>query len=119
MKWNFECESERRDYLHNRLVPRWNDFRAVKKCAALQFQYDTDFFDTIHPAQQAISIAIGNLRRSLPAHENIQTAISLTAIPLLLGFVNPRRAEPSRKSNQGNDEHESDSIQIQNPRAPA
>jgi len=46
-------------------------------------RYDTDFFGTVHVAQQTISIAIRNQRQSLLAHQNIQTAISLTAIRLL------------------------------------
>jgi hypothetical protein len=116
MKWNFECESERRDYLHNCIVRRCNGFRAVKKCAVLQIRCDNHLFGTIHLEQQTISIVIRNLRRSLLAPENIQLAISLTAIRLLLGFVNLECA-PSRKSNQGNDEHELNYFQIQNPRA--
>jgi hypothetical protein len=120
MKWNFECESERRDYLHNCVVRRCNGFRAVKRCAALQIRYGTNLFGTIHLAQQTISIGIRNLRRSLPAHQHIQTAISLTAIRLLLGFINRRCARETKlQANRSNDEHEFDSIQIQTPRAPA
>jgi hypothetical protein len=31
MKWNFECKSQWRDYLHNHLIARCNDFASPAK----------------------------------------------------------------------------------------
>jgi len=35
MKWNFECESERRDYLHDRVVMHCNGFFGIANWSGL------------------------------------------------------------------------------------
>jgi hypothetical protein len=45
MKWNFEVESERRDYLHDRIAARRNGFGPFNKQAAMSARCEVDGFN--------------------------------------------------------------------------
>jgi hypothetical protein len=57
MKWNFECESGWRDYLHDLIIARRIGFCRVNKYAALSIQCGADLFERTHVAQQTTVIA--------------------------------------------------------------
>jgi hypothetical protein len=119
MKWNFECESERRYYLHNRLVRRWNGFRAVKKCAALQIRCAINLPGLIHLAQQTISMTIVKGETIIARTRKYSDSHFIDCDPVALRLCKSRCAPNEPQANRRDDEHEFDHIQIQNPRAPA
>jgi hypothetical protein len=45
MKWNFECESEWRDYVHDRIAERSNGFAPFNKQATMPVRYRADGFE--------------------------------------------------------------------------
>jgi hypothetical protein len=52
MKWNFECESERRDYLHVDIVAQCNGFCALTRYAAALHRFNSAQLERIQAAQQ-------------------------------------------------------------------
>jgi sulfonate transport system substrate-binding protein len=76
-------------------------FAPLKNVQRCKIRCHTDLFGAIYLEQQTITIAIRKARRTLLAHQNIRSAISLTAIRLLLGFVNPRCAPDHAASQPG------------------
>jgi hypothetical protein len=57
MKWNFECESERRDYLHDLIAARCNGFWAFNKQASVSVRSGADGFRRFDAHKRTISIA--------------------------------------------------------------
>jgi hypothetical protein len=87
MKWNFECESDRRDYLHIHIVKRRNGFCMLGGYAPISTRCAAADLNRFEARSTRFSNGGMAARRSLPARKNIQPAISLTALRLLLGFV--------------------------------
>jgi hypothetical protein len=83
MKWNFECETERRDYLHNCIARRLNGFRAAKNVQGYKFDAIPAASAPFMLCSRQSPLPFEMARRSLLAHQNIQTAILLTAIRLV------------------------------------
>jgi hypothetical protein len=68
MKWNFECESRRRDYLLIPFVARCNDFCLPDRYASLETRDDADDLNRFAVAQHTKFIERLAARRSLLAH---------------------------------------------------
>jgi hypothetical protein len=87
MKWNFECRSERRDYLHDHLVPRSNGFCAFGKIQMILADATLTCARNFMPPADNIPPRLKTTRRSLRVAANIQSAILLTAMRLFVGLA--------------------------------